>query len=93
VLLHAFCGCETDHVLGAIGLTIADLFERPLGPHIAPTSSRIPARDLLAVVSEEVTVVAIIASDFLARRSIDEPTWQRLAQAASRIGAARDHVR
>jgi hypothetical protein len=93
VLIHAFCGCETGHVLDAIGLTLSDLFDQPLTNHIAPSPSRIPARDLLAVISEEVSVVAIIVSDFLAQRCLAENEWLRLAQAAARIGAARDHAR
>jgi hypothetical protein len=94
VLLHAFCGCETEAVLGAIGLSIADLFEAPLTHHAAPSATqRVPARDLLAVISEEVSVVAVIASDLLERRSIGEDDWARLSQAARRIGAARDHAR
>jgi hypothetical protein len=59
----------------------------------APASSRISARDLLAIISEEVSVVAITAIDFLERRVISEEDWARLAQAAARIGKARDHVR
>ncbi|HXQ01008.1 MAG TPA: hypothetical protein VN845_13210 [Solirubrobacteraceae bacterium] len=92
VLLHDFGGCETGAVLAALGLTLADLFDKPLVGNFAPSRSRIPARDLLEVISEEVTVVAIVASDVLERRSITEADWQRLAQAAARIGRARDHV-
>lgn len=91
VLLHDFGGCETGAVLSALGLTLADLFEKPLG-NFAPSHSRIPARDLLEVITEELTVVAIVASDLLERRSITEADWQRLAQAATRIGRARDHM-
>jgi hypothetical protein len=97
VLLNDFGGCETSDVLAAVGLTFSDLFpeRRPgSGPAggSAPTSSRIPPRDLLEIISEETSVVAIIAADFLARRSIPETDWQRLAKAASRIGLARDHA-
>ena len=92
VLLHAFCGCETEAVLGALGLGIGDLFEAPIGHHFAPSHSRIPARDLLAVVDEEVIAASIIASDFLRTNSINEAAVQRLAQAAARIGKARDHA-
>jgi hypothetical protein len=37
--------------------------------------------------------VALVAADMLAKKTITDTTWQRLAQAASRIGKARDHVR
>ena len=91
VLIKAFCGCETESVLGALGLTMADLFEQPLNHHIEPSHSRIPARDLLACIHEEALVVAIIGSDFLREKTIDETAWSRLATAVSRIGEAANH--
>jgi hypothetical protein len=92
VLLHDFGGCETGDVLAALGLTLADLYERPLAPSLPRTHSTIPARDLLAVISAEVTVVGLIAADMLAAKAISTPDWQRLAQAAARIGRARDSM-
>jgi hypothetical protein len=91
LLLYDFGGCETGAVLAALGLTLADLFEKPLG-NFAPSHSRIPARDLLEVISEEVTAVAIIGAAMLAKKTVTETDWQRLAQAAARIGRARDHA-
>jgi hypothetical protein len=92
VLVHDFGGCGTDDVLAAVGLQMSDLFEKPLG-NFPVTHSRIPARDLLEVISEETSIVAIVAADLLANKTITEDCWRRLAQAASRIGKARDHVR
>jgi hypothetical protein len=92
ILLYDHGGCSTEDVLAALGLQMSDLFERPLGHHFAPSKSGIPARDLLMILSEEVTVVAIIATDILEKRVIDDTDWQRLAQAAARIGRARDHA-
>ncbi len=96
-LLHDFGGCDTEAVLTALGLTMSDLFPERLpgsGPATgySPSHSRIPARDLLELVSEEVSLIAIIASDFLERRSITETDWHRLAQAVGRVGRARDHA-
>ena len=48
VLLHCFSGCQIGDILAAIGLTLADLFERPLGQQFRPSHSRIPAGDVLA---------------------------------------------
>ena len=92
VLLNPFCGCDTETVLNALGLQLADLFEKPVGNHV-PSSSRISARDLLALLDQEVLTAAIIAADFLSKRAINETAWKRLAQAAHRIGAARQHGR
>lgn len=93
VLMYAFCGCETKAVLDAIGLTFTDLFDAPLTFHASPTNARFSARDLLEVISKEMSVAAVIGSDFLARRAISEEDWARLALAAQRIGVARDYVR
>lgn len=92
VLLHAFCGCEKSAVLGALGLQLADLFEKPLAHHLPPSASRIPARDLLETIAFEVDVAAIILADVVEGRGIGELGWSRLAQAAARIGAARAHI-
>lgn len=98
VLLYDFGGCDTQAVLDALGLEMQALFPVPLpeaqkGRGYGLSHSRIPPRDLLEVISEETSVVAVIAADFLAQHSISEQDWQRLATAAARIGRARDHVR
>ncbi|CAN5158876.1 hypothetical protein BH24PSE2_BH24PSE2_17520 [soil metagenome] len=90
ILLHCFAGCDVEAVLHALGLRMSDLFPEPLAHHVAPSRSRIPAADLLAIIDRHAMLVTIIAADVLEHREIDEPTWRRLAQAASRIGRARD---
>ena len=93
VLLHCFAGCQTAEILAAVALDWPSLF--PPRDTIRPPfqyQRRIPASTLLELISEETSVVAIVAADILARRTISEADWQRLAQAASRIGRARDHV-
>jgi hypothetical protein len=93
VLLHAFCGCDTGAVLGALGLTLSDLFPERLPLHSYPaTHSRIPAADLLEVISAETCVISLIATDLLVKKAIREADWQRLAKAAARIHHARDHI-
>ena len=95
ILIHDFAGCDTEAVLDSLGLTMADLFPGHLdatraGTGYAPASSRIPARDLLAALSLEATVVATIAVAVLQTRNVSEADWDRLRTAARRINAARD---
>ena len=92
---HCFAGCGALDVLNSVGLQWSALF-----PHdptdrsgTEQTHSRIPARDLLEIVSQDVTVVAKIAADMLAGKAVDEADWQHLAKAAARIGKARDYLR
>ena len=92
VLLHAFCQCSTESVLAAIGLQISDLFDAPIEQHVVPTRSRIPARDVLELVSFEVDAAAIILASVVEGRSISELAWQRIAAAARRLGAAKVYV-
>jgi len=92
VLLHCFAGCDVIEVLGALGLDWAALFPRSVTDGNDPRLG-IPARDLLEIISEETSVVAIVAADLLEKRAITEATWRRLAQAAHRIGRARDHAK
>lgn len=96
VLINCFAGCGAIDVLDSLGLQWDALFPPKENAadrrQFSPTHSRIPARDLLEIVSHEVSVVAIVAADTLANKTISETDWQRLAQAAARIGRARDHV-
>jgi hypothetical protein len=96
-LLWAFCGCETSDVLAVLGLSLTDLYpERLAGSGPAggfPRShSNIPARDLLEVLSQDTTTVALIAARMLERGHIESDEWQALAKAAARIGRARIHA-
>lgn len=93
-LVHCFAGCHTIDVLAAVGLDWADLYPREpdsATPRSRPWAERYSATDMLEIVSEEVTLVAIIAADLLARRSISPEEWQRLAHAVGRIQRVRDH--
>ena len=89
VLVHDFAGCATRDVMQAVGLRMGDLYDRPIEHRPKPTKRQIPATDALEAIDHEAKVVAFIATDFLEHREIDEETWQRLAEAVSRIGAAR----
>lgn len=87
ILLHCFAGCETDDVLGAIGLTFADVMPDRVGTEhsFKPLRQRFDARQVLGNLDHESLIVSIIGADFLKRRSLDEETWQRLSTAVNRI--------
>ena len=93
LLIKAFCGCSTSNVLGAVGLQLSDLYDRPLQHVTKPVNSRVPACDVLELISHEVDCAALLLGRVSERHSITEQDWRRLAKAAARIGAARDHIR
>ncbi|MCE7902125.1 MAG: DNA primase [Gammaproteobacteria bacterium PRO9] len=94
ILLHDFAGCSAVDVVTAVGLSMSDLFPdggreyRPGQKH----RSRVPAVDCLLLASREVMVASIITADFLDKHNIAEADWQRLAQAAARLGTLADEV-
>lgn len=95
LLLHDFAGCSAVDVVQAVGLAMSDLFPddgreyRPAQKH----RSRVPAVDCLLLADREVLVASIITADVLDKHDIAEADWQRLAQAAARLGALADEVR
>ena len=94
ILVNCFAGCGASDVLNALGLPWRALFpqNRTQSTSRSPYHSRIPARDLLEIVSEDVSIVAMIAADMLAGKLIEDRDWNELARAAARIGRARDQI-
>lgn len=92
VLLHCFAGCDTEAVLSAIGWQMHDLYPEGSHLHRVVRAAGIPPRDALIAIDHEALIVALVASDVLHRKAIDQATWDRLAVAVRRIGQARDVV-
>lgn len=91
LLLHDFAGCGAAEIVGAVGLSLADLF--PDNGHKAPKgryARRINPRDALAALDHEALIVSTIAGDVYRDRDISADDWNRLLTAVSRIGAARE---
>jgi hypothetical protein len=98
VLLHSFCGCETESVLTALGLCLSDLYPQRMsgsgpGGGFASSHARVSARDLLALLDHEITVASLILADVLSEHMVTEEMFDRLAQAAAQVGRAKDYLR
>lgn len=89
VLLFCHAGCHADAVLGAVGLSVVDLFPpRPERYDVRQPRSGIHPTDVLACLVYETTVVLLAASDLLAGRALNEADHERLRLATQRIHAA-----
>jgi len=88
ILLHDFAGCESEHVLSAVGLTFESLFpERPIG-EFKPERRPFPAADVLRAISLEALIVVLAASDIANGKPLSEFDLERLKVASARISAA-----
>src|SRR3989344_6696505 len=83
ILLHDFAGCDTASVLSALGLSLSDLFDR-LEHRVKPTRSRVPLRDLVAMLDHESLIVALVGADMLKNKTIEAKDYERLATAVRR---------
>jgi hypothetical protein len=87
VLINCFAGCGTGDVLDAIGLRMADLFEKPIAHHLPPVRGGFSARELLELNSHEAQVATLIATGAQHRR-LTPAELTRLSQAADRLSKA-----
>lgn len=94
VLVHCFAGCETESVLGSVGMDMTDLFppeekRRQYTDHGKPSvKPAFYASDLMRVIAFEALVVQIVAFDIAAGKRPSEEDRQRLMVAYQRIDEA-----
>lgn len=86
VLIHCFAGCETQGVLGAVGLTFEDLFPERRGNGSAPRERRpFNASDVLRCLSFEALILCQYANLLAKGESLSADAKGRLLMAASRF--------
>jgi hypothetical protein len=89
ILVHCFAGCSAVDVVGAVGLTMSELFPAPLTREYLPRiHAPFSALDALKCLAEESGVVAIAAADIVAGKSLDDVDLSRICTAAGRIATA-----
>jgi hypothetical protein len=92
VLINCFGGCGAGDVVASLGLTLADLFEKRLGPvSLPPVRGGFSAREILELSAHEIMVASFLVSDAVTR-PLTESEQLRLAQAAGRITKAQAMV-
>lgn len=88
LLLHCFSGCETADVLGAIGLTFADIMPDKAMGNFKKDRKPFYAMDVLGIIKNEATLAYIYASDMARGLTLTGKDTDRLLLAASRINHA-----
>ncbi len=101
VLIHCFAGCTPDAIVGAVGMTLSDLFpDKPL-EHAKPIRCPFPAADVLECLSTEAGIVALASSFIREHGALSDEAHERVLLAHERIetattyalGVARDQAR
>jgi hypothetical protein len=88
LLLHCFSGCETTDVLGAIGLTFADIMPDKAMGNFKKVKKPFYAMDVLGIIKFEATLVYIYASEMAKGLKLTSTDKERLLLATSRINHA-----
>ena len=88
VLLKCMAGCETAEVLGAVGLTMSNLYPQDLTSSGKPERRPFPCADVFRAVAFETLIVAIAAIDMANGKLLADESKNRLLLAHQRIQGA-----
>lgn len=89
VLMHCFGGCNVGEVLGAIGMSIEDLFEKRLADGKPIKRNTFNALGVLRAISGEAMIVAMCGSRIL-DGTLSEADRDRMFLAVGRVESALD---
>lgn len=102
VVIHCFAGCQTDHILGTVGLDFSDLFPDELPARKNGDRNgvyadkfrppRIPAKDVLDCLCDEVTVAAHYIDRAARGEKLFREDVERFQTCRNRIRAAREYI-
>ena len=87
ILLQCFAECSTHDIVSAVGRDLSDLFPDKPRSH-KPISKPFPAQDVLRCLSNEFSVVMLVASDLAKDGNLNSETKERLLQSAARFQSA-----
>lgn len=87
ILIHCFSGCETESVLGAVGMDWEDVMPpKVIDHHVKPV--KLYASDALKAIQYEARLVAVAAYDMAKGNKLDDESMKRLVVAVERINEA-----
>lgn len=85
VLVHCFGGCSVESVLDAVGLEFDALFPPKPIDFAKPERRPFLASDLFEIVRLEVGVVAVVAADMHANRTVSDADYDRIFLTVERL--------
>ena len=88
LLLHCLAGCETADVLGAIGLTFADIMPDKAMGNFKKDRKPFYAIDVLGIIKNEAVLIYFYATEMAKGLILNSNDKERLLLAASRINHA-----
>jgi CHC2 zinc finger len=91
ILVHCFAGCGAADVVSAVGLTVSDLFEKPLG-EFKPIAQPFSAADVLRALRREAGILALAAAHMAEGKAVDAEQSARVSLAAERISEAAEYI-
>jgi len=95
VLLRCHAGCGNDEIVTALGLSLADLYDKPL-THCGKPLSRFQrkrygqARGALKALTHECRLVGVLAEQMAAGFALDPSERDRLKVAIRRVASAQE---
>lgn len=87
VLVHCFGGCSVHEVIGAVGMSIDDLFPPKDTHHHKPDRRPFPAADVLRLMARESMIVALTAAT-MRKRDLTASEIDRVIESAAKINAS-----
>jgi hypothetical protein len=90
IIMHCFAGCTVENIVGAVGMSLTDLFppsEKPTYTAPAP-KVKFYATDLLRVIALEAAIVSVAAYDMSKGKTLPQHDLDRLQKAYERINTA-----
>jgi hypothetical protein len=93
VLMHCFSGCDTESILGAIGLDFSELFPEALDHHLPKVRQPFNPLDVLQCLQHESLITALGAAHIASGIELSEADKDRLVTAAGRLKEGYDLCR
>jgi hypothetical protein len=85
ILVHCFSGCDAEEIMGAVGLSLADLFDKPMQHGPIPKRERWDPRALLRQLRSESEIVLMAGNDIAKGCPLSAVDHERLCKAVNRI--------